>query len=233
MNSLRKHVAYDDLNLEIWEDVYEPAEDTFLVADALNQVVQPRNAVLDVGTGCGILAIIAAKKTDKVVAIDANPYAVECAKRNAENNNVASRIDLRLGDLFQPVRKAEKFDVIIFNAPYLPSSPKEEKTWLERAWAGGPRGRRFIDQFIAKAPEHLKKHGKILLVQSSLADINKTLRMLNEKKLEATVIAGKKEPFERIVVIRASILSRNKTKKQAVIDHEVSDPAMDKAACAY
>jgi release factor glutamine methyltransferase len=93
----------------------------------------------------------------------------------------------------------------------LPSSPEEEKTWLERAWAGGPQGRRLIDQFITKAPRYLKKEGKILLVQSNLADIDKTLRMLNERKLEATVIAEKKEPFEKIVVIRASILSRNRT----------------------
>lgn len=211
MNSARKHAVYDDLSFEIWEDVYEPAEDTFLIADALKQVVQPRNTVLDVGTGCGILAIIAAKKTDRVVAVDANPQAVTCAKHNAENNNVAKKIDVRQGNMFQPVKKAEKFDLIIFNAPYLPSSPKEEKTWLEQAWAGGPHGRRLIDQFIAEAPGYLKKGGKILLVQSNFADIDKTLRMFNERKLEATVIAEKKEPFEKIVVIRASILFRNKT----------------------
>lgn len=211
MNSLRKHVIYDGISFEIWEDVYEPAEDTFLAADALKQVVQPGNTVLDIGTGCGILAIIAAKKTHKVVAIDTNPHAVKCAKRNAENNNIADRIEVRQGNLFQPVRRTEKFDVIIFNAPYLPSSPEEEKTWLERAWAGGPQGRRLIDQFIAKAPEYLKKRGKILLVQSNLADIDKTLRMFKEKRLEATVIAERKEPFEKIVVIRASILSGNKT----------------------
>lgn len=211
MKSLRKQVVYDDLSFEIWEDVYEPAEDTFLIADALKQVVQPRNAVLDLGTGCGILAIIAAKRTDRVVAVDVNPRAVICAKHNAENNNVAHKIDVRQGNLFQPVGKAEKFDFIIFNAPYLPSSPNEEKTWLERAWAGGPQGRRLIDQFIAKAPEYLKKDGKILLVQSSLADIDKTLKMFNERKLEATVFAERKEAFEKIVVIQASILSRNKT----------------------
>ena len=211
MNSPRKHVVYDDLRFEIWEDVYEPAEDTFLIADALKQVVQSRNAVLDIGTGCGILAIIAAKKTDKVVAIDANPHAVECSKHNVENNNVAHKIDVRQGNLFDPVRKAEKFDIIVFNAPYLPSSPEEEQTWLERAWAGGPRGRRLIDQFIAKAPEYLKKEGKILLVQSNFADIDKTLRMFDERKFEAKVIAERKEPFEKIVLIQASILSRNKT----------------------
>lgn len=211
MNSPRKHVVYDDLKFEIWEDVYEPAEDTFLIADALKQVAQPWNAVLDIGTGCGILAIIAAKKTDKVVAVDANPHAVACARRNAENNNVAPRVDVRQGSLFQPVRKTEKFDVIVFNAPYLPSSPEEGKTWLERAWAGGPKGRRLIDQFIAKASEYLKKEGKLLLVQSSLADIDKTLEMLYERGFQATVIAERKEPFEKIVVLRASILSGNQT----------------------
>jgi len=63
------------------ENVYEPAEDTFLLAENLK--VEPEDFVLDMGTGCGILAVLAAKKARKVVAVDINPYAIECAKKNA------------------------------------------------------------------------------------------------------------------------------------------------------
>ncbi|HKZ93343.1 MAG TPA: HemK2/MTQ2 family protein methyltransferase [Candidatus Bathyarchaeia archaeon] len=208
MKSPRKRVIYDDLNLDVFNDVYEPAEDTFLIADILDEAVKDGDTVLEIGTGCGILAILAAKKARKVTATDANPHAVECARLNADANNASSKIDVRRGDLFQPVQAKETFDLIIFNAPYLPSAPKEHKTWVGRAWAGGPTGRRLIDQFIAEAPRHLKRGGQILLVQSSLADIDKTLKRFHAAKLEAKVIAEEKVSFENLVVIQASNLSR-------------------------
>jgi len=207
MKSWRKRVFFDDLVFHVFEDVYEPAEDTFLIADSLAQIVTKSDTVLDMGTGCGILAIIAAKKeAKKVVATDMNPHAVECARQNAKVNQVASRIEVRQGDLFQPMRKAERFDIIVFNAPYLPSSPREQGTWIGRSWAGGPTGRKLIDRFILDAPHYLKRRGKILLVQSSLANIDETLEKFREVDLGAKVIAESKVAFETIIVIQASHL---------------------------
>ena len=204
MKSSKKQVFYGDLVLQVFEKVYEPAEDSFLAADSLTQVARKEDTVLDIGTGCGILAIIAAQKAQKVIAVDINPHAVKCAKLNAENNHVNSRLEVRLGDLFQSIQKAEKFNVIIFNAPYLPASQLEEKTWIGRAWAGGPTGRRLIDRFITEAPLFLKRNGKILIVQSSLANIDETLRKFQEADLEAKLIAETKVAFETIVLIQAS-----------------------------
>ena len=136
MKSSRKTVFYADLCFEVFEEVYEPAEDTFLIADKFDRAISEGDTVLDMGTGCGILAVIASKKARRVVATDLNPNAVECAKHNAKVNRAASKIEVRLGDLFGPILKTEKFDVILFNAPYLPSKPEEEKTWTDRAWAG-------------------------------------------------------------------------------------------------
>jgi len=203
MKSSKKQVFYDELVFQVFEDVYEPAEDTFLVANSLAQTVRNSDTLLDIGTGCGILAIIAAKKAKKVIATDVNPRAVECARLNAKINGVSPKIDVRLGDLFQPILKTEKFDVIVFNAPYLPSSLCEQKTWIGRSWAGGPTGRQLIDQFITEAPHYLKRNGKIFLVQSSLANIEETLKKFRDAGLEAQVIAEKKVFFETIVVIQA------------------------------
>jgi len=203
MKSLRKQVFYDDLVFQVFEDVYEPAEDTFLVADTLISTVEEGDTVLDVGTGCGILAIIAARKAKKVIATDVNSHAVKCARLNTRINKVSHKIKVCQGNLFQPIRKTERFNVIVFNAPYLPSSPREQRTWIERSWAGGPTGRELIDQFIIAAPHYLKRQGKILLVQSSLANIDETLERFRKANLEAQVIAEKKVAFETIVVIQA------------------------------
>jgi len=208
MKLSRKRVFYDDLAFQVPEDVYEPAEDTFLAADSLAQIVKENDTVLDIGTGCGILAIIAARKAKKVIATDVNLHAISCARLNAKINRVASKVEVRLGNLFQPIRKTERFDVVVFNAPYLPSSPCEQRTWIGRAWAGGPTGRQPIDRFIVEAPNYLKRKGKILLVQSSLANIDKTLKNFREADLQAQVIAEKKFAFETIVVIQASHLSK-------------------------
>jgi release factor glutamine methyltransferase len=203
MKSSRKQAFYDKLTFEVFDEVYEPAEDTFLIADYFAQVVKETDTVLDIGTGCGILAVIAAKKALKVVATDLNPHAVECARLNVKTNNVSGKVDVRQGDLFKPIQKTEKFDVIIFNAPYLPSEPHEENTWIGRAWAGGHSGRQVVDRFIDEAPRYLKEEGRILLAQSTLANIEKTITKFYRAGLEASVVAEKKFPFETIVVVQA------------------------------
>ena len=196
-----KKVYFEDYVFFIDENVYEPAEDSFLLAE--NMKITKEDIVLDMGTGCGILAILAAQKTKKVMAIDINPYAIECATKNAEINCINEKIEFRIGDLFQPTRPGEKFSVILFNSPYLPSEQDEEKSWIGKAWAGGLNGRKVIDRFIINSPKVLTENGKILLIQSSLSDIDKTLEMFSEKKLLARVIAKVKVPFEDIVLVEA------------------------------
>lgn len=187
---------------EVDEQVYEPAEDTYLIADKLD--VKNSDVVLDVGTGCGLLAVLAAEKAKKVVAIDINPHAIECANRNAQTNKVENKIDFRQGNLFESIKENELFSLIIFNSPYLPSEPDED-SWIRRAWDGGPNGRQVIDQFITEVPNFLLAGGRILLVQSSLSDLNRTFEMFNEIGLKATVIKEVKVPFETIILVEGKI----------------------------
>lgn len=210
MKSLKKKVFYGDLHFDVCEEVYEPAEDTFLIADVLDQTAAQGETVLDVGTGCGILAILASRKSKKVVATDVNPHAVECARHNAEANGTSSKVEVRLGDLFEPISGTEKFSLIVFNAPYLPSTRGEHRSWKSRAWAGGSTGRKVIDRFVNDAPNHLKTEGRILLVQSSLTGVEETLSKFHKMDLEARVIAEKKAAFETIVVVQASHLSKQR-----------------------
>ena len=211
MNSPKKKIFFDNHAFYILKNVYEPAEDTFLLAE--NLVVNQNDVVLDVGTGCGILGILAAKKAKKVVAIDVSPHAVSCAQTNAKLNGVADKLDIRLGNLFEPVEGNEKFNVIVFNAPYLPSERSEQKTWIERSWAGGPSGRELVDQFISQAPCYLTEKGKIVLVQSTLSNVDETVQKLEEEGLKTMIIAKKKVAFETIVVIQAKRQFRQRSMK--------------------
>jgi len=200
MKSVRK-IFFKDYTFLIDENVYAPAEDTFLLAENLR--VCEGEFVLDMGTGCGILAVLAAEKADGVLAVDINPYAIRCARKNAEINRVEDKVEFLLGDLFEPIKPKGIFDLIIFNAPYLPSEIGEEKSWIGKAWAGGKTGRKVIDRFISGAPKFLRRNGRIMLVQSSLSNVNESLDAFNKLGLNAKVIAETKVPFEKIVLIEA------------------------------
>jgi release factor glutamine methyltransferase len=202
MPSRNRRVFFGDFVFVVGENVYEPAEDSFLFAENLD--VKEDERVLDMGTGCGIIGIVAAKKASGVVAVDVNPYAVRCARENAVLNNVCGKMAFLQSDLFASLRRKVKFDVILFNAPYLPADEREADSWMGRAWTGGITGREVIDRFIPEASEHLKPTGQVLLMQSTLACVEKTSTKFEECGLKANIIADAALPFfETVTLIRA------------------------------
>jgi len=199
-----KQVFFADYGFHVLENVYEPAEDSFFFADALK--VKQNEYVLDMGTGCGFLGIIAAEEASKVVAIDINPYAIRCAKENARANRVRDKMSFMQGDLFTSLRSDHRFDLIIFNAPYLPNEPFKSGSWLEHAWNGGKTGRQIIDRFILSAPTHLKENGRVLLMLSTVTGINETLGKFKENGFNARVAAQLDLPlFETIMLLEAKL----------------------------
>ncbi len=197
-----KRLHFGDFLFDVYEDVYEPAEDSFLFAENLE--VEEGSAVLDVGAGCGILGVLAAKKGGSVVAVDLNPYAVCCARENSKLNHVRGKMSFIQADLFSALGVKAVFDLILFNAPYLPSDEGEAGSWIGRSWAGGAKGRKVVDQFIFYAPTHLKPNGRVLLMQSTLTGVEETLRRFSELGLKAWVKAQRKLPFfETLTLIEA------------------------------
>ncbi|MDI6724370.1 MAG: class I SAM-dependent methyltransferase [Methanobacterium sp.] len=182
--------------------VYEPAEDTFLLVENLD--IKRSDDVLEIGTGTGLVAVYAAQRSRNVVATDINDYALQCAVKNTITNRTYN-VELRKGSLFEPV-KDEKFDLILFNTPYLPTGEDEKlDEELNAAWDGGSGGRDTIDQFLNELKAHLKPNGRVQLVQSSLSDNEKTLAKLEELGFDAEITASEKCFFEEIVVITGKL----------------------------
>jgi release factor glutamine methyltransferase len=201
-----KKIFFEDLMFRVYENVYQPAEDSFLFAE--NLTANDGDVIVDVGTGCGLLGIVATKKASRVLAVDINPYAVRCAMENAKLNHVKSKMFFLQTDLFAAIKTGTMFDLILFNAPYLPVDYAEENSWLEHAWVGGASGRQVIDRFIYDTPKYLKRTGRILLMQSTLSNVDETLRRFEKRGLNATVVAKCDLPFfESIVLVEAEWLS--------------------------
>jgi release factor glutamine methyltransferase len=118
--------------------------------------------VLDMGTGSGVCAIFAARTARRVVAVDISTAAVRCARLNAALNHLEDRIDVRHGDLFAPV-ESERFDLVLFNPPFLLGAPKDER---DATWRSGDAARRFA----AGLGDHLEPSGAALLLLSSFGD---------------------------------------------------------------
>ena len=200
-----KRVFLGNHIFEVTEKVYEPAEDSFLFAENLDDAKNKK--VLDIGTGCGILAISVAEDAKSVCCIDINPFAIRCAKQNAKLNSLDAKMFFLQGDLFSALNRKIKFDLILFNSPYLPSHEEEGNIWIERAWSGGEKGREVIDRFINQVCSHIKNEGSLLLMQSNLSNIDATILELSKIFKKVQVDAKLSLPFfEELVLIRATRL---------------------------
>ncbi len=128
-------------------------------------------SVLDLGTGSGILGIVAAKMGAAVTAVDIHPLAVQLAARNAALHEVP--MQCLESDLFANLQR-ERFDFILFNPPFYRGRAASE---AEQAFYGGERSE-VLQRFFATAQEHLRPEGRIVLILSSDADLPAIHRMM-------------------------------------------------------
>ena len=186
-----KTFHYNGLTIGLHPEVYEPAEDTFQLLDAIK--VKKYDSVLEIGTGCGIIALECSRRGTNVVCTDINPHAVEITKSNYLKNKLLlnGKIDVRQGDLFSAVKSDEKFDVIVFNPPYLPTKSDEHvggSGWFDVATDGGKDGLFFTKKFVLNVSKYLYPGGKAYFVFSSLSDKKKLDKYLFKSKLKTEVV---------------------------------------------
>ena len=182
------------------DNVYVPAEDSYMLADNLE--IKRGESVLEIGTGSGIVAMYASRLTDRITVTDINSDACLLAERNFKDNNIKN-IEILFGNLFEPV-KTRKFDVILFNTPYLPTEEDEViDDTINYAFDGGLNGRKVIDIFLNEVGNHLNDGGIVQMIQSSLSDNQKTLDRLDELGFIAEIKASEHFFFEDITLINA------------------------------
>ncbi len=190
--------------------MYNPREDSFLIQKHIKAFCKSDSnfSVLDLGTGSGMLALEASKYAKSVTASDIDENVIKELKKNLkglikkekQNPKFYAGISLNINsikfihsNLFLKIKN--KFDLIIFNPPYIPTKKNETRfTDLD----GGKNGTEIIKRFLKQAKQFLKKEGKILLLTSSL---NKNVTKLFDKyHYTYKLLDEKKFFFEKIFV---------------------------------
>jgi release factor glutamine methyltransferase len=191
--------------------VYQPQDDSRLLVRAMQYsgLISGRR-VLDLCTGSGFVALAAAEMgCASVTAFDICPHAVRSTLGNAAVAGVD--IDVREGSWIAALRCAP-FDVVVSNPPYVPTPPQADiesvspglgPSW---AWNAGRDGRLVLDPLCASASNLLCDSGSLLLVQSALAGVQRSVDCLRSTGLEAEVVASEWIPFGPVLSGRAGWL---------------------------
>jgi len=182
-------------DLVVFQGVYPPSEDTFLLIDALRAGAAGR--ALELCSGTGAVGLSVAERLDSITAVDINPVAVKNTRQNYANNGLSDRLDAIVGDLFSPLR-GQAFDLIFMNPPYLPNGEGGSE---DLSWSGGKGGRRIIDRFINGLAGFLGEKGRALFIQSTLNGIDESLDMIKGEGMVGRVVNEANFQFEGLVVI--------------------------------
>jgi release factor glutamine methyltransferase len=140
---------------------YEPGEDSFLLLQTLSALDLHALHVLDMGTGSGILAAYCARRGAYVVASDIDKDAIKDLQLTS--NKMGISIKLVACDLFSKIH--DRFDIVVFNPPYLPSSRIKDRTI-----DGGKSGTEVVSRFLGELTQHLVENGRGIIIVSSLND---------------------------------------------------------------
>lgn len=157
-----------------------PVDSNFSYSSKITAKIIPKNpgVVLDLGTGTGVQAIIAAKRgAKKVLALDIDDNCLNNAKENINYNKLEKIIEIRKSNLFKAVKPNEKFDLIISQLPFA----DVDYDCNIKHFLFDPKYK-LHNLFLKEAKQHLKINGKIFLPSGSVANEKKLLYLIKKYK---------------------------------------------------
>ncbi len=203
--------------LSVPPTVYRPQRDTLLLDQVLTETLEQARVglrheqalspcrVLELGTGSGYLAVRAASRPGvEVTAVDVAEEALAAARAEAD----AHGLDIRLlrGDLTAPVTRGGVRPRVLQPAVRARPVPGVPDDGPARAWDAGLDGRAVLDRLCHEAPRVLAPGGRLLIVQSALADVDATRVLLEEEGLVTEVAARCVHPFGPVLAERVDYL---------------------------
>lgn len=170
--------------IDVPPEVHSITPVSHLLGKAVLDEVRAGDRVLDMGTGSGVNAILAAARSTDVVAVDVNPFAIEAARRNTERNGVSDRVDVRHSDVFSDVEGT--FDLMIFDPPFRWFAPRD---WLEAAAAD--ENYRAMTTFFREARRYLTPTGRVLIFFGTSGDLEYLEQLIAAERFDSEVLHGR------------------------------------------
>lgn len=191
-------LPYKDYLLKIPDGVYLPSEDTYLLKEALEKEnLKDKLTFLEVGSGSGIISLSVYNYFKKLTLIDIDKVVIEYLK-DLKKEYTLKKIKIIRSDLFAGI-KDEKFDVIVFNPPYVPSEKFETFST-----DGGKDGCEVILKFIDQLKSHLNEKGVCYLLLSSHNNLKKIYTNVLKNHLTYNILQEKNMFFEKLIVLKIS-----------------------------
>lgn len=178
----REPVSYIIGQCEFWSlpfcvtpDVLIPRPETEFLIDRVLSLTKKSNftagKILDLCCGSGVIAVVLARETgERVTAIDISAGALEVAKTNRHQNDVASEVDLIQADLFTALLEKRNYSLIVSNPPYvsrfdIDNNLAPEVAWFEPRLAldGGKKGMEVIQRIRNYLPLFLRPEGEVFI----------------------------------------------------------------------
>lgn len=171
--------------------MYSPKEDSFLLSDTLKIYLKNKNKeikLLDMGSGSGIQAETCRKLGFKnITVVDIDKESIQHLKKQ--------KFKTIKSNLFENIK--DKFEIIIFNPPYLPEHKYDKKSDT----TGGKKGYELIIKFLKQAKKHLEKSGSILLLYSSFSHPKIIQNQAKSLGYKINLLSTKKLFFEELFVV--------------------------------
>lgn len=212
--------SIDHLTSKDYQNIYEPAEDSFLLLDALEndlqflqKKLQPK-VCLEIGSGSGIIITSVAKYVNDCLcfATDINAFACSVTKRTAAKNPPAL-VDTVQMNLVDGIR-SNTVDLLLFNPPYVVTSD-EELLSLEMSgcnqittknlvytWAGGANGRRVIDVLLESLDRILSAEGVLYLLVLKENKPKEIIDIVSRKGFTGEVFMERRIPGEYLYILK-------------------------------
>ncbi|XP_068128860.1 methyltransferase N6AMT1 [Hyperolius riggenbachi] len=202
--------VYSHVGRGEYVDVYEPAEDTFLLLDALEKELAELacrvEVCLEIGSGSGVVSAFVASIIGPralYVCTDVNPVAALCTCETARKNGVLLHpivCDLATGLL---PRMQNKVDLLLFNPPYV-VTPSDEVggNGIQAAWAGGTNGREVMDRLFPLVPQLLSSKGVFYLLVLKENNPDDIMGQMNSYGLHGSKLLSRQAGREHLIILK-------------------------------
>ena len=200
---------FKEYSLDIPSRVYIPSEDTDLLLNVLEEEIIKRNKTfkkaIEIGTGNAFLSLEIYDNVNQLYSTDINPIVIDYLLNVKDKYNL-EKMKVVYSNLFDSIDDNEKFDLIVFNPPYVPTEDLEKEddsiNGYDLAVNGGKDGREIIDSFLEKLPNHLEKEGVCYLLVSSLNNPIEIIENLKKQNLKTEIKKAKKLFFEELLILK-------------------------------